>query len=536
MKQFISQLGAHWGRMTLARRSALVGAALLIPLLLFALASFSQRTEWEPLPMRLDQRGMASIVQHLAGNGHEYRIEGNVVLVPRPDKFLIMANLYQSDIDLGETDGWDLLGDMSLSMSSKQLELIEKRILQKEMERTLKVFRFVRDAHIVLTPGDDSVFVSDRRRKRAKAAVTIVRRGSMRLGPAEVEAVVNVVSGGLPGLMREDVGVQDETGVPYHTFSAGDHEMPAAFSSQAAAGLELDQEMAAHYTATLQGQLDRVFPKGMTTAQVTVELDHEQSYVNSSRVDPDEVAAIKKSETRSDSERSRGGAAGVTSNIADGQDTNPSRPVLTNTEKTQEYRISEIKEKRLTYHPRLRRLRASVVADPKLASGTPGSEGLPEDLDVLRENLERIAQNALPFDRERDGVDAISVVLQRIHATPESSAPVAHNPAPWILDNYRELIELTAQGILVVLTVTLLFACLRGARKRARETRERVLKAHTPPPREPETSIERARRLAEDTLREHPEAAGRVLREWIESAARQKSGKTQPSKVSHARN
>ncbi|MCB9881137.1 MAG: hypothetical protein H6834_05050 [Planctomycetes bacterium] len=518
MRKVLDQVLLAWKRLDAPRRAVSVAALVLVPVLVLALTWYAGRPDWEPLPMRLDQRGMASIVQHLASTGTEYRIEGNVILVPRDRKFLVMAGLYEADVDLGENEGWDLLGDMSLSMSSKQLDLIERRILQTEMERTLSVFRFVRDAHVVLTPGEDTVFASERQKKRAKASVTIVRKSSMIFGPAEVQSVVNVVAGGLPGLAREDVSVQDEQGIAYRVGSDGEDDFPATFGNHTANGLELDRELSQQYTLSLQQQLDRIFQPGRTSAQVTVELDHEQSFVQTNRVDPDEVVALSKTETRRDEPLAHEGVVGTASNVSRGANESHVEPRLAqNTDKSQEFRASETHEKRLRLEPRLRLVRAAVVADPRLATHDDATAATPEQLVDLQRNLERIVRNALPIDDTRDGREAVAVVLQRMRDVTPLAEPEAE--PSWLALHWRELFEYLLQALLIVGSVLLLFVWWRQARRRLADTRRRIREAHAPRPAPELSPREAAKRRAQEALERHPEVASRVLREWVRQHA-----------------
>jgi flagellar biosynthesis/type III secretory pathway M-ring protein FliF/YscJ len=421
-------------------------------------------------------------------------------------------------VDLGDSDGWDLLDDLDLSASSKQIDLTTLRIRQLWMQHTLREFDYVTNAKVVLTPCEDSVFAVDKDRRRAKASVTVATRMGRQLNQSQVQAIVNVVVGGVKGLEDTCVSVQDRSGFVYRATGGFEDEVPGWGSLPN--GLALNESQSTRFTNQLIGQLDNVYGPGKTSASVTVILDHTQSYEQATILDPEGQVTRRKSERKEETTAPEAsGAAGAASNIA--SPSTPSNPVTvreerrTTSDKETDYETSSTSTKTVRSQPTIKQVRAFVAADPSLALDDPASGEAPtaEQITRLEGELRKLVEGVVPSIEGQSGDDSIHIVVRPILQPTPGPELIEEGPAllgsPWmdLLDNATEI-------VVAIAALAILTGMLRRARKRAVETRKRIEELRRPAPPPPLTPEAEARMRAETILDSNPEAASRVLREW----------------------
>ena len=261
---------------------------------------------WEmlgPVPQRvlytqLDDAERASVVAALEKGGIHYRIDNDTgaLTVDEPDVYKARMLVAQNGaLALPESDAApeDKL-PMGASRAVENQHLLEGR--EHELMLTIKQIDGVESVRVHIAEGEESVFVRD---TIAPSASVMLRLADGRqLSDSQVNAIVNLVAGSVPGLTPDAVRVVDQHG---HLLS----QKNSADSDR----LQLQSQM----EDKLQGQISQLLTpmlgEGNFSSEVQIDLDMDQ--VTSARESYDKQGALR-TETQAQSQQSgTGGAIGV---------------------------------------------------------------------------------------------------------------------------------------------------------------------------------------------------------------------------------
>ncbi len=169
----------------------------------------------------LSQTDMSAILTYLSDNGiTQYKVEDDTILVPESQEAALKAQVLQAGYPssgYGYDTYFDHVGSLTTESERNQLVLYA---LQDRMQAVIRNFDGVKDAAVLLTPGEDHTYVLDSSNKvDATASVTVTMESGKTLTDSQVKAIRNLVSSGMAGLNVENVTIGDTYG---NSYSAGD--------------------------------------------------------------------------------------------------------------------------------------------------------------------------------------------------------------------------------------------------------------------------------------------------------------------------
>lgn len=169
----------------------------------------------------LSQTDLSAILTYLSDNGiTQYKVEDDAILVPESQEAALKAQVLQAGYPssgYGYDTYFDHVGNLTTESERNQLVLYA---LQDRMQAVIRNFDGVKDAAVLLTPGEDHTYVLDSSNKvDATASVTVTMENGKTLTDSQVKAIRNLVSSGMAGLNVENVTIGDTYG---NTYSAGD--------------------------------------------------------------------------------------------------------------------------------------------------------------------------------------------------------------------------------------------------------------------------------------------------------------------------
>ncbi len=277
-----------------------VGAVAIVAMLYLAIAGDPQRL----LYSSLSDGERAEVVEALETGGIGYSIDNatGAITVAEGDVYRARM-LVASDAGLAAPQGASEMLDAIPLGSSRTLEGERLRLArERELMLTIREIDGIEAVRVHLATPERSVFVRDSNPPSASVMVRLV--GGRSLSQAQVEAIVNLVSGSVPGMTADTVRVVDQNGQLLS--SARDADMD---------GLMMQREFESKLQSQLAALLTPLLGEGNFSSQVQAELDH--SEVTSARETYDKDGAV-----RSESDRSAtrvagstvGGVPGVTAN------------------------------------------------------------------------------------------------------------------------------------------------------------------------------------------------------------------------------
>ncbi len=279
-----------------------IGALAAVGMAYLALAEGPQRV----LYSALSDEERAGVVTTLETGGISYDIDPATGMLSVAEDDLYRARmLVASDGSIASPDNTvELLDSIPLG-SSRTLEGERLRnVREGELVRTIEEIDGVESVRVHLASPERSVFVRDNAPPSASVMLRMARGRS--LAPDQVQAVVNLVAGSVPGLSAADVRVVDQAGRLLSDTGGGDASVDA---------LELQREFEDKLRLQVGQLLLPMLGEGNFSTEVQVELD--MSEVTQARESYDDEGSVRReSESLSTQggEATAGGVPGVLAN------------------------------------------------------------------------------------------------------------------------------------------------------------------------------------------------------------------------------
>ena len=277
-----------------------LGVVATIAALYMMIADGPQRT----LYGSLSDGERAKVVEVLETGGIDYTIDNGTGAITVAESDVYRARmLVASDAGIAAPEDASAMLDAIPLGSSRTLEGERLRLArERELMLTIREIDGIESVRVHLATPERSVFVRENNPPSASVMVRLVNGRS--LSQSQVEAIVNLVAGSVPGMTSDMVRVVDQNG-----------RLLSAESDDTLDHLILQREFEAKLRDQVNELLLPLLGEGNFSAQVQVELD--QAEITSARESYDQEGVV-----RSESERSAtraagdgvGGVPGVTAN------------------------------------------------------------------------------------------------------------------------------------------------------------------------------------------------------------------------------
>lgn len=204
------------GGLQLDPRVTLAGMAVIAAALAVAVVFYLWRDSgsFRPLHGAGEAFPVAEVMQVLDAEAVQYRIHPQSGQVLVRDEQLAQARmlLAAKGVKVALPAGYELFDkEEPLGTSQFVQDVRLKRSLEGELARTVISLKGVQHARVHLAQEENSSFVISKRAP-TKASVMLQLEPGYRLATEQVAAIVNLISGSVPNLKPEDVGVVDQYG------------------------------------------------------------------------------------------------------------------------------------------------------------------------------------------------------------------------------------------------------------------------------------------------------------------------------------
>ena len=276
-----------------------VGAIALVAALYLLMAQGPQRM----LYSSLTDGERAQVVETLERGGIAYAIDNTTgALSVAEDDIYRARMLVASDAGLAAPEGASEMLDAIPLGSSRTLEGERLRLArERELMLTIREIDGIEAVRVHLATPERSVFV--RENNPPTASVMVRLAGGRSLAQRQVEAIVNLVAGSVPGMTSDVVRVVDQNG-----------RLLSATRDAQLDSLVLQREFEAKLQTQIAQLLSPLLGEGNFSSQVQVELD--RSEVTQARESYDRDGALRSESERSSTraQMAMGGIPGVTAN------------------------------------------------------------------------------------------------------------------------------------------------------------------------------------------------------------------------------
>ncbi|MED5526525.1 MAG: flagellar basal-body MS-ring/collar protein FliF [Pseudomonadota bacterium] len=441
-------IAGRWRRLSGDSRSVLV-IALLAAIVAAAIVVmlWTSTRHYVPLYGKQELYDKATIIDTLEKENIDFRLDGSSgnVLVPEDRLADARMRLAAKGVKASLPAGFDELNNMSTLGTSQFMESARYlHALEGELARTIIALDQVRSARVHLAVPKRTLFVG---REEQKPSAAVMVDLASPLTPSQVEAIINLVSGSVPGMSTGAVSVVDQKG---ELLSAGIGDMndPARLSGkQMDYTSKLEDRMTQRASSMLQPLL------GSDNFRVEVAADVDFSSVNETREDLNANPVVTRETSKKDNSTDSvalgiPGALSnrppVPANQANGQNNqnDPQKAVSQREETSRTFETGRAVTHTKYAEGRLSHLSVSVLLNSAKA---PEGGWTQSDLDKLTQ----MVKTAVGFDDKRG--DQFSLNSFSFAPAP---APIQMPELKWWQDPmWQDYIRYAVGGLMVLLLV-----------------------------------------------------------------------------------
>lgn len=383
IKQFIKNLPAK------TRKLLLIVIVFLISILSFFLV-YSSIMKYGLLYSDLDPSDSKYIHEQLVEMGLDVKIRGKSIYVPR-GKVDELRLTFSPDLK-GGSKGFELLDKSSgFGFTDEEFLIQKQRIVQGELERTIKSFSQVKDSRVHITPSKTSVFMSEN--DPARASVYVRLNAGESLSREQVKSIIHLVSSAWNNLPFQNVEVVDSR---MNLLSLGiyDGSDDSNFTGSLDAHMNLERKFEYELENRLLSVIEPVLGIDKVKIRVNADLDFDSKKRTEIIIDENKVP-ISEHIIKEQNSSPVSGSGGPIDNNMSNVEMDSNGDSSKREESTINYEVSK-SESTIIYAPgEIKRITTSLVYDGNMTQ-------------EMKENLESIINGVIGFNGERG--DSISVV------------------------------------------------------------------------------------------------------------------------------
>lgn len=429
-------------------RIMIVVAAVTILIALVSLIVYSSSTKYSVLFSDLDPTDSNTIISKLTEQKVEYKVEGDSILVPSDKKDELRLNL-SSNLTSGSY-GYELMDNSnSFGMTDEEFAIKKVRMVQGELEKSIKSLDAVESARVHITQAENSVFVKNK--QEGKAAVILQLKTGKTISKDQVKSIVAMVSAATEDIPQENVQVIDSNmnllsdGL---NLESGDGTVSSETIQQ---NKDLEEQNGQKYADAIVKLLEPVVGKNKVSANVNVDLDFDSKKTTTKTIDPNKV--IVSQQTTKESSKSDNGAVGgstVDNNLSNTIEEDNKNIVNNKESQTTNYESGNSESTVISSPGEIKRMTASIFIN---------DGALDED---TREQLEKSVASAIGIDTSRgDEITLVGMDFDTAADEAAKSQVEAFNNEVAAAKRNKLIMWAVIGGLVVIAVITAIVLILR---------------------------------------------------------------------------
>jgi flagellar M-ring protein FliF len=407
----------------------------------------------------LDPQTAQQMAAELTGRKIPYRLEGGKIFVPDSDLATARSLLTVQGGSGGNITGYEIFDrgtDFAVTDFDQQVKLT--RALEGEMARTIESVHGITHARVHIVLAHREPFAHER--QHAQASVMLTVPGRQTLSSEAVQAVVNLVAAGVPGLRPEDVTVVDSN--LHMLVQAGDVN---GAHGKAGSDEDVRQKLEARLSLAVEMMLERSLGPGHVHAEASIRMNFDKVNETQEKYDPEgSVVRSTQNVTSNAKSTDKTGPVSLANNLpnADAANAGGTGSQEGKQEETTNYEIGKTVRAIVHDQPQVERITLAVMVDGTDVVGADGKHTWKARDQAELDQIDKLVKSAIGFDEKRG--DQLDVVSMPFVSTAEvaEAAPVV--PANKVNSDLVTFIQMIAFGVIgfgiIILTARSIFAAL----------------------------------------------------------------------------
>ncbi len=212
VKLIIEDIKSLWQKLDINQKFSV--AALLVATMVVGVFFIFKATEpnWTVLYSDLSKEDVAAITESLKKSGHAYKLseDKTAILVRNQEKEDLRMFVAENDLIRDTSGGFELLDELQLGSTDFKNKLTKQRIFQGELTRSIEKIQGVSKARVQLAEPERSIFSDED--EEPSASVVLILEPGVKLRPAQILAIKNLVAYAVPRLTNDRVFLTDQFG------------------------------------------------------------------------------------------------------------------------------------------------------------------------------------------------------------------------------------------------------------------------------------------------------------------------------------
>jgi flagellar M-ring protein FliF len=447
------------------RKLGMVRIAMLVGVTLGIIGAFAwletqgpSRGRMTVLASDLDPQSVQQIAAELTGQKIPYRQDGGQIFVPDSDLAAARALLTVSGASAGNVTGYEIFDrgtDLAVTDFDQQVKLT--RALEGELARTIVSVHGIIHARVHIVLARREPFAHDR--QHAQASVMLTVPGRQTLSPEAVQAVVNLVAAGVPGLRPQDVTLVDSN--LHLLFQGGDGSDSRA---KTASEEEVRQKTETRLAGAVEMMLEQTLGPGHVHAEASIRMNFDKVNETQEKYDPDgSVVRSTQNVTSNNKTTDKTGPVSLQNNLPNAD----AGAAVTGSqegrqEETTNYEIGKTVRAIVHEAPQVERITLAVMVDGVDDVGADGKHTWKARDQADLDRIERLVKSAIGFDEKRgDQLDVVSMPFVSAQDAAEATPAARAGKANGDLLTFLQTLAFGIVGFgIVILTARSIFAAL----------------------------------------------------------------------------
>jgi flagellar M-ring protein FliF len=285
IRDFKEKYMDFWNSVSKKRKFLFIGIFIAIIVTLSLSIFFLSRSTYVPLfTTEMSQKEIGDIKAELDQEGYtDYKLDrnGTTILVPQEDVDNLLVSLASKGLpETGTISFFDMTKDLQFGATDRQLDAMEKEALQGEVADLLRHVEGVKNAAVVITTPQESLFVQPDEKDQASASAVIELEPGYELEPKEIQVLYHLVSKSVPNLPKENIVMTDQGGqgldLPEQTGAFDNYDQQRKIQKDIEADIQKD----------LQQMLGTIIGQNKVLVQAFVRLNFDQVKKREDIVEP----------------------------------------------------------------------------------------------------------------------------------------------------------------------------------------------------------------------------------------------------------
>lgn len=211
MALYKEQLASRWNQFSKKQKWMIAGIALFLLISLGLYIYIASQPVYKPLyDQRLSEQEIGTIKQELDSKKIPYRLTGNGTGIEVPEKMAqdVIVDLAAQGIPSQAGINSEIFSN-TLGVTDRQFDVMKKEALQQELQKMLQRVKGVRNAQVMITLPQESVWVTETPETATASVIVDVEPGTT-LDQKQINSLYLIVSRSVPKLPPDAITITDQ--------------------------------------------------------------------------------------------------------------------------------------------------------------------------------------------------------------------------------------------------------------------------------------------------------------------------------------